>query len=54
MQDKEIFRPGRTQESFYIDENAAEEFVETRRRRIFYLMLLALAAAALGLLLGRR
>jgi len=54
MQDKDIFRPGRSPESFYIDENAAEEFVAARRRRAYYLMLLVIIVAALMFFLSRR
>jgi hypothetical protein len=54
MQDKDIFKPGRTPESFYIDENAAEEFVAARRRRAYYLMLLVIVIAALMFFLVRR
>ena len=54
MADKEIFRPGRGPASFYIDERAAEEFVDARRRRAFYMMLLILIVAVVMFLLGRR
>ena len=54
MQDKDIFKPGRTPESFYIDENAADEFVAARRRRAYYLMLLVIVAAAVVFFLVRR
>ncbi|RPI98100.1 MAG: hypothetical protein EHM31_12320 [Candidatus Aminicenantes bacterium] len=54
MQDKDIFRPGRSPDSFYIDENAAEEFVAARRRRAYYLMLLVIIVAALMFFLSRR
>ena len=54
MRDKDIFRPGRMPESFYIDENAAEEFVAARRRRAYYLMLLVIIVAALMFFLSRR
>ncbi len=54
MVDKEIFRPGRVTEAFYIDERAAEEFVDARRRRAFYMMLLVLVVAAVLFFLGRR
>lgn len=52
MEDKAIFLPGRTPETYYMDANAAEEFVETRRRRIFYTLLMGLVLAVLLLWLG--
>ena len=54
MQEKDVFRPGRAPETFYIDESAAEEFVDARRRRTFYLLLLMLVLAAVIFFLGRR
>ena len=54
MVDKEIFRPGPVPETFYIDERAAEEFVEARRRRAFYMLLLVLIVAAAMFFLVRR
>jgi hypothetical protein len=54
MVDKEIFRPGRSPESFYIDERAAEEFVEARRRRAFYMFLLILIVLAVMFFFARR
>jgi hypothetical protein len=54
MVDKEIFRPGGSPETFYIDERAAEEFVEARRRRAFYMFILILIAAAVLFFLNRR
>lgn len=54
MQDKDIFRPGRAPETFYMDAGAAEEFVDARRRRTFYILLLMLIAAAVLFFLGRR
>ncbi|MBN2265910.1 MAG: hypothetical protein JW775_08865 [Candidatus Aminicenantes bacterium] len=54
MRDKDIFRPGRAPDTFYLDESAAEDFVEARRRRMFYMLLLILVAAALMFFLGRR
>jgi hypothetical protein len=54
MEDKAIFLPGRVHETFYMDENAAEEFVAARRRRAFYMMLLVVIVAAIMFLLGRR
>jgi hypothetical protein len=54
MEDKAVFLPGRAPETFYMDENAAEEFVAARRRRAFYMMLLVIIVAALMFFLGRR
>ena len=54
MADKGVFLPGRAPGTFYLDEAAAEEFVEARRRRAFYMMLLILTVAALMFFLGRR
>ncbi len=54
MVDKEIFRPGRSPETFYIDERAADEFVDARRRRAFYIMVLVLIVAAVMFFLSRR
>ena len=54
MRGKDVFRPGRAPETFYMDPSAAEEFVEARRRRTFYMMLLVLIVAALMFFLGRR
>jgi len=54
MEDKAIFLPGRAPETYYLDPNAAEDFIESRRRRIFYGLLLALAAALVGFFLLRR
>ncbi len=54
MADKAIFLPGRAPETFYMDQNAAEDFVQTRRRRAYYMLLLVLAVAAIVFLLGRR
>jgi len=54
MVDKEIFRPGRRPESFYIDERAAEEFVDARRRTAFYMFLLILVVMAVMFFLSRR
>jgi len=54
MADKAIFLPGRAPETFYMDANAAEEFIEARRRRAFYMILLVLAVAAVIFFLGRR
>ena len=54
MEDKAVFLPGRTPGTFYMDENAAEEFVAARRRRAFYMMLLAIIVAAVVFFLSRR
>lgn len=54
MRDKEVFRPGRAPETFYLDERAAEEFVDARRRRTFYTLLLMLILAAVLFFLNRR
>lgn len=54
LEDKAVFLPGKSPETFYMDENAAEEFVAARRRRAFYLMLLVIIVAAVLFLIGRR
>ncbi len=54
MQDRDVFRPGPRPETFYIDERAAEEFVDARRRRAFYMMLLILIVAVAMFFLSRR
>ncbi len=54
MRDKDVFRPGRSPETFYMDEGSAEEFVEARRRRTFYMLLLIIIVAAVMFFLGRR
>lgn len=54
LEDKAVFLPGRTPETFFMDGNAAEEFVAARRRRAFYMMLLVIVVAAIMFLLGRR
>jgi hypothetical protein len=54
LEDKAVFLPGRSPETFYLDESAAEEFVAARRRRTFYLMLLVVIVAAILFLIGRR
>ncbi len=54
MRGKDVFRPGRAPETFYMDASAAEDFVEARRRRTFYMMLLVLIVAALMFFLARR
>lgn len=54
MADKDVFRPGRTPETYYLDESAAEDFVAARRRRALYTMLLVIVVAALMFFLNRR
>lgn len=54
MEDKDIFRPGRTPDTYYMVESAAEEFLGARRRRAFYMFLLILVVAAFLFFLGRR
>lgn len=54
MEDKAIFLPGRTLETYYMDANAAEDFIAARRRRAFFLLLLVLAVAVVIFFLGRR
>jgi hypothetical protein len=54
LEDKAVFLPGRAPETFYMDGNAAEEFVAARRRQAFYMMLLVLIVAAIMFFLGRR
>jgi hypothetical protein len=54
LEDAAVFRPGRTPGTFYMDENAAEDFIGARRRRTFYMLLLIIIAAAVMFLLGRR
>lgn len=54
MVDKDIFRPGRTPDSFFMDAGAAEGFVEARRRRTFYMFLLIIAVFLVLFFLGRR
>ncbi|MCX6573651.1 MAG: hypothetical protein NTX99_06630 [Candidatus Aminicenantes bacterium] len=54
MEDKDIFKPGRGPETYFMDQNAAEEFVEARRRRTFYMLLLIAVVAAVMFFLSRR
>lgn len=54
MRDKDIFRPGRAPETFYMDASSADEFLEARRRRTFYTLLLIIIVAAVLFFLGRR
>jgi hypothetical protein len=54
LERKEVFKPGRGPETFYMDESAAADFVEARRRRAFALLLLLLVVAAVLFFLGRR
>jgi hypothetical protein len=53
MEDKDIFRPGRTPDTYYMDESAAEDFVGARRRRAFYMFLLILVITAVLFFLSR-
>lgn len=54
MVDKDVFRPGRRPDTYYIDLDAAADFVAARRRRALYTFLLILAVMALMFFLGRR
>jgi hypothetical protein len=54
LEDKAVFLPGRAPETFFMDGNAAEEFVAARRRRAFYMMLLVIIVVAIMFFLGRR
>ncbi|OGD27651.1 MAG: hypothetical protein A2V57_10725 [Candidatus Aminicenantes bacterium RBG_19FT_COMBO_65_30] len=54
MENKAIFLPGRTPETYYMDTNAAEDFIEARRRRAFFLLFLVLAVAVVLFFLSRR
>lgn len=54
MRDKDVFRPGRAPETFYLDASSAEDFLEARRRRTFYTLLLIIIVAAIMFFLGRR
>lgn len=54
MADKDVFRPGRTPETYYLDLGAADDFIRARRRRAFYMIILVIVAAALMFILGRR
>ena len=54
MVDKDVFRPGRKPDTYYIDVGAAQDFVGARRRRALLMLLLVLAVAALLFFLGRR
>lgn len=54
MQDKDVFRPGRTPETFYMDLGRAEDFVSARRKRALYMLLLVLVVAAALFFLDRR
>lgn len=54
MEDRAVFRPGRTPGTYYMDPAAAEDFIRARRRRALYMMLLALAAFLVLFLIGRR
>lgn len=54
MADKDVFRSGRTPETYYLDLGAAEGFLQARRRRAFYMIILVIVVAALMFILGRR
>jgi hypothetical protein len=54
LADKAVFLPGRIPGTYYLDPNAADDFIEARRKRAFFLLLLTLAAAAVLFFLGRR
>jgi len=54
LENKDVFRPGRAPDTFYMNMAAAEEFIEARRRRAFTLLLLAVLVAAVVFFLGRR
>jgi hypothetical protein len=54
MEEKAIFLPGRAPETYYMDTNAAEDFLAARRRRAFFLLLLVLAVAVVLFFLSRR
>lgn len=54
MADKDVFRPGRAPETYYLDLGAADDFIQARRRRAFYLLILVIVVAALVFILGRR
>ena len=54
MADKEVFRPGRTPGTYYLDPGAADGFIQARRRRAFYMLILVVIVAALMFFLSRR
>lgn len=54
MADKDVFRPGRAPETYYMDLGAADDFIRARRRRAFYMLVLVIVVAALLFILGRR
>jgi hypothetical protein len=54
MEDKAIFLPGRAPETYYMDIHAAEDFISSRRKRAFLMLLLGLAVVIVLFLLGRR
>ncbi len=54
MENKDVFRPGRAPDTYYLDLSAAEDFLRARRRRVYYTLLLILVVAALLFVLGRR
>jgi hypothetical protein len=51
---RDVFRIGSVPETYYLDEPAAEDFVEARRRRLFYMLLLMIVLAAVLFFLARR
>ncbi len=53
LEDKGVFRPGPKPEAYYMDEGAADAFVEARRRRAFLMMLLVIIVTAVLFLLSR-
>ncbi len=54
MEDKAVFLPGRAPGTYYIDPNAANDFVEARRKRAFYMLLLVIIVAAVLFFLSHR
>ena len=54
MEDKAIFLPGRTPETYYMDPNAAEEFIEARRRRAVLHVVARHRRGGVVFFLGRR
>jgi len=54
MVEKDVFRPGRTPETYYMEPGAADDFIQARRRRAFYMLILVVIVAALMFFLSRR
>jgi hypothetical protein len=54
MEDKDVFRPGRAPDTYYLDLGAAEDFLQARRKRVYYTLLAILILAAVLFFLGRR